>query len=319
MMPGGINTYTFGGLDYLSDKFANALDRCGVKEGDVAAAHLAQPAQVAIAGLAALKLGAVLALIPGSWNLDSIKRALSVVNARALIAARDICDSVSVEARFVADTESGIEDTGAHRHFWRETYTAPSFFESAKTRAGHPALVTFVKQKDEEVSLIAHSHASLLAQLPAFEMFCDLKPWDMPALTIAPDWSEGGTFLGLLLPGWWYGIAIKSGARAAAPSRDVCLITEAGFIAATCRQWFAYSADSLVRVAPGRRIEVLDEGGNALPKGAVGRIAISPEDPARPLDYPASPLNETAGRKAWITDHEGSIDEQGYLRLLCKQ
>jgi acetyl-CoA synthetase len=318
-MRGGGNTYTFGGLDYLSDKFANALVRGGLKEGDVLATHLAQPAQVAIAGLAALKLGAVIALIPASWDLDSIKKALSVVKAGAIIAARDTCDSISIEARFVADTISGVEDTGAHRHFWRETYAASSFFEPAKTRAGHPAIITFAKKTDGGISLIAHTHASLLAQLPAFEMFCDLRPWDMPALMIVPDWSEGALFLGLVLPAWWYGIAIETGSRHVAPSPGVCLLPEAGFIAATCVRWFAQSADSSGRVAPGRRIEIVDERGNALVGGAMGRLAILADDPASPLDYLASPLNIRVESKTWITDHEGFIDAQGDLRLLRKQ
>ncbi|HEX8089820.1 MAG TPA: AMP-dependent synthetase, partial [Blastocatellia bacterium] len=34
VMPGGINTYTFGGIDFLSDKFAFSLARSGVREGD---------------------------------------------------------------------------------------------------------------------------------------------------------------------------------------------------------------------------------------------------------------------------------------------
>jgi acyl-coenzyme A synthetase/AMP-(fatty) acid ligase len=318
-MRGGANTYTLGGLDYLSDKFANALVRCGLKEGDVVATHLAQPAQVAIAGLAAFKLGAVLALIPATWDLDSIKKALSVVKAGAIIAARNTCDSVSVEARFVVDTESGIEDTGSHRHFWRETYTASSFFESVKTCAGDPAIITFAKKTDGEIKIIAHTHASLLAQLPAFEMFCDLRPWDMHALMLGPDWSEGAIFLGLVLPAWLYGIAIETGSRHVAHSPGVCLLPEAGFIAATCARWFAQSADSSGRIAPGRRIEIVDERGNALARGALGRLAISPEDPAWPLDYPTSPLNTRVVSKPWITDHTGYIDAEGHLRLLRKQ
>jgi acyl-coenzyme A synthetase/AMP-(fatty) acid ligase len=318
-MRGGVNTYTFGGLDFLSDKFANGLDRCGVKEGDVVATRMAQPAQVAITGLAALKLGAVLALIPASWDLVSTRKALSVVNARAVIAARDTCDSVSVEARFVADTGSGVEDTGAHRHFWRETYTASSFLESAMTRAGNPAIITFVKHTDDDISLIAHSHASLLAQLPAFEMFCDLRPRGVTALAIGPDWSEGAVFLGLLLPAWWYGIAIETGPLDDSASRDACLIPEAGFIAATCARWPAQGAESSVRVAPGRRIEIVDERGNALERGATGRLAIAPDDPARPLDYPAPHFSNQLGGKACITGHEGCIDAQGCLRLLRKE
>src|SRR5258706_4269232 len=56
---GGINTYTFGGLDYLSDKFATALSESGISQGDSVAVVLPPSAALAIAHLGALKTGAV--------------------------------------------------------------------------------------------------------------------------------------------------------------------------------------------------------------------------------------------------------------------
>src|SRR4029078_1085219 len=32
--PAGKNTYTYGGLDFLSDKFATVLAQCGISQGD---------------------------------------------------------------------------------------------------------------------------------------------------------------------------------------------------------------------------------------------------------------------------------------------
>ena len=44
---GGINTYTFGGLDFLSDKFATLLSESGVSQGDAVVVVL--PASAALA------------------------------------------------------------------------------------------------------------------------------------------------------------------------------------------------------------------------------------------------------------------------------
>ncbi len=322
-MPGGTNTYTFGGLDYLSDKFANALAGCGIKQGDVVATISTRPGPVAITSLAALKLGAAPALIPASWGLDSIEHALTIAKARAVIAPRHICEATgsraaleNVEARFVIDTISGIEETGANRHFWRETYTAPSFFEPADTLASQPALITFVMRTGGELSIIAHSHAALIAQLPAFEMFCDLKPREISKLKVAQDWSEGAVFFGLVLPSWWYGVAVETRPGGRDTTSRVCLVPEAGLVAATCGPWFSERAGSAGKIAPGRLIEIVDELGKSLPRQSAGRLAVSAEDAARPLDFPATSNDAVTGRGALITDQAGFIDEQGYLRLL---
>src|SRR5207249_439648 len=55
----GINTYTFGGLDFLSDKFAMALSLSGINQGDSVAVMLPQTAALAVAHLGVLKTGAV--------------------------------------------------------------------------------------------------------------------------------------------------------------------------------------------------------------------------------------------------------------------
>src|SRR4029453_14197437 len=47
----GINTYPFGALDFLSDKFAMALSESGIKQGDSVAVMLAQSAALAVAHL----------------------------------------------------------------------------------------------------------------------------------------------------------------------------------------------------------------------------------------------------------------------------
>src|SRR5262252_2065408 len=56
---GGVNTYTFNGLDYLSDKFAVVLARHGIRRGDRVAIVLPQSAASLVAQLGTLKLGAV--------------------------------------------------------------------------------------------------------------------------------------------------------------------------------------------------------------------------------------------------------------------
>src|SRR5262245_9639783 len=64
---GGVNTYTFGSLDYLSDKFATALSVSNLNRGDHVVVALQPSAALAVALLGILKAcGVVLPLFPTS-------------------------------------------------------------------------------------------------------------------------------------------------------------------------------------------------------------------------------------------------------------
>src|SRR5438093_1827810 len=80
---GGINTYTFGGLDYLSDKFATALSESGISQGDSVAVVLPPSAALAIAHLGALKTGAVVVPLSMSSGSAPLEYGLADSGARA--------------------------------------------------------------------------------------------------------------------------------------------------------------------------------------------------------------------------------------------
>src|SRR5437764_8415026 len=70
------NCYTFGGLDYLSDKFASTLKECGITEGDVIAVILDQSAALVVAELSALKCGATVMPLSPALALSDIEFAI---------------------------------------------------------------------------------------------------------------------------------------------------------------------------------------------------------------------------------------------------
>src|ERR1700686_356465 len=73
----GINTYTFGGLDFLSDKFATALAESGIEPGDSVATMLPQSAALAVALFGALKTGALVVPLPMSSDSVLLEHALA--------------------------------------------------------------------------------------------------------------------------------------------------------------------------------------------------------------------------------------------------
>src|SRR5205809_3750369 len=84
--PLAANCYTFGGLDYLSDKFASTLRDCGITAGDAVAVSLEQSAALVVAELGALKCGAAVVPLSPVLDLSDIESAINDSRAKALIA-----------------------------------------------------------------------------------------------------------------------------------------------------------------------------------------------------------------------------------------
>ncbi|EJN02672.1 acyl-CoA synthetase [Herbaspirillum sp. YR522] len=75
---------------------------------------------------------------------------------------------------------------------------------------------------------------------------------------------------------------------------------------------------SIGRAAPGHRVEIVDDGGQLLPVGAHGNIAVLRPDPVMFLQYWNKP-EATAGKFAgdWLlTGDTGSKDADGYIRFV---
>src|SRR5581483_1887833 len=126
--PLAANCYTFGGLDFLSDKFATALDGCGINEGDAVAVRLEQSAALVVAELGALKCGAVVVPLSPASPLAEIESAVRDSDAKALVAPfAERADYAALARRagsittlFVAgDSREAIHYEGAERSFWR--------------------------------------------------------------------------------------------------------------------------------------------------------------------------------------------------------
>lgn len=289
---GGINTYTFGGFDFLSDKFATALSESGMSEGDSVAVVLAPSAAQAIAHLGALKTGAV--VVPLSMASDSAlaQHALADSAPKALVVDESIYGTVeafardlpNLAARFaVRDLRPDATNCG-FKNFWSEVDRASSDFEAVETDSNSPAFIFYVESRGE-LNGVVHSHRSVIGQLAAFEMSNDVGGETESGFRTAGDWSSASAVLGVLYPAWWYGCSVVAGAseeNAGVPSvlNDVYGRPETGGIFGKCERWFATPSGSVGRPVPGRWIEIIDQNGNVLPPGQPGQIAAHKSDPA---------------------------------------
>jgi len=212
---GGVNTYTFGGLDFLSDKFATALRESGINEGDSVAVVLPQSAALAVAHLGALKIGAVVVPLSERSSTAFLDHALANSGAKAIVIDESIYDASESRARdavypatrfVVRDLRPPATNAGS-KDFWTEVDRASSDFDAGKTDSSSAAFIFYV-DSDGDIIGIVHSHRSVAAQLAAFEMFNDVHGESEAAFWTAADWSTPAASLGMLYPAWWYGCSV---------------------------------------------------------------------------------------------------------------
>jgi len=211
------NCFTFGGLDYLSDKFAATLKECDIHAGDAVAVTLDQSAALVVAELGALKCGAAVVPLSSALALDDVALAIQESGAQALVApfekradyAAITRQCLSIKHLFLAgDSRQAIHYEGTERSFWRDVFLAASDFTPFATEASAPAFIFYVPTDDGSLRRIVHSHAAMLEQFSAFETLSQQEIGDGDTLWCGDDWATAGLRLGIIYPAWWHGGAV---------------------------------------------------------------------------------------------------------------
>ncbi|MEE8535060.1 MAG: AMP-binding protein, partial [Kiloniellales bacterium] len=97
--------------------------------------------------------------------------------------------------------------------------------------------------------------------------------------------------------------------------------TECNLVVANCAALMPVRPGAMGRAVPGHRVAVVDDGGEILPDGAIGNIAIGRPDPVMFLGYWGNPAaTEAKFVGDWlITGDLGSRDAEGYLRFVGRE
>jgi acetyl-CoA synthetase len=211
---GGINTYTFGGLDYLSDKFASALSACNVNPNDAVAVALPPSAAWAVAHFGALKTGSVVVPLPPSLNASFLEHILEAINAKVLIlnealfrALQGTEPGLKNRATYfvVRDLRPTQEAPKSEKDFWSEIDRCPSDFAAREVDLDSPIFIFFVQRNGKTFGIV-HSVRSVISQLAGFEFFNEFNT--SAVFWVGDDWCSPSTVLGALYPAWWYGCSI---------------------------------------------------------------------------------------------------------------
>lgn len=218
----GANTYTFGGLDYLSDKFATVLNNCGIKPSDVVAVLLPPSAAFVVAHLAILKLGAVVAPINPLLEKSSLAQVLNEDLCQALIIDESLGNEMKVFLQesnnlpiFVASDYVSKNDFGAGlKSFWYEINFAESDFKTAETIATTPAYIFFEQDESSHFTSKSFTHGFILEMLQGIEKRCDVafeKTVNLP-VQIADDWSDKSLLIESLYASLFVGHCVQASA-----------------------------------------------------------------------------------------------------------
>jgi acetyl-CoA synthetase len=105
---GSETRFTFDDLKALSNQFANALARAGLKRGDRVGIFLPQSPETAIAHLAIYKAGYIAVPLFQLFGVDAIQYRLADSGAAALITDRAGFEKLEQVSRDAAGPESGL-------------------------------------------------------------------------------------------------------------------------------------------------------------------------------------------------------------------
>lgn len=210
--PAGINTYTYGALDYLSDKFATVLYESGIRQSDTVAIALPVYAAFVIAHLGALKCGAIITPLDGGNDNSLLQKVIQASKAKAAIVDKslgEICTRIKsnlsdVESVFVVDDCASRGDfAGGYKSFWYEINFAEANFQVAATETTSPAYLFLNEDAEGNPTSQVASHSEIIGNVSREEASiaseADAEPWITNRWITTPNLLED--FYSLLIRG----------------------------------------------------------------------------------------------------------------------
>ena len=208
--------FTFDELKTLSNQFANALMRAGLKRGDRVGIFLPQSPETAIAHLAIYKAGCIAVPLFALFGVDAIQYRLADSGAAALITdhagfqkLEQIRDTLpELKAAYYAGGEHD-ESAPEYAHmFWDTLRAETETFTPVDTSSDDPAAIIYTSGTTGKPKGALLAHRVLLGHLPGVEMSQGLFPANAKLMWTPADWAWIGGLFDVLLPAWHHGVAV---------------------------------------------------------------------------------------------------------------
>ena len=195
----GRRVWTYRDLKDASDRLAGVLARGGIGRGDRVAILLPQRAEVMVAHLAAMKLGAVSLPLFTLFGPDALAYRLADSGARAIIG--DAEGLARIAPLDLADLTLRIDADD-----W--DLSGPPIAEVADTGADDPAMMIYTSGTTGTPKGVLHAHRFLIGHLPCVETALEGFPVEGDVGWTPADWAWIGGLMDLAMPCLWFGVPL---------------------------------------------------------------------------------------------------------------
>ncbi len=231
--------HTFGELADLSGRLAASLAERGVTRGDRVAIVAPQCLETGLAHLAIWKLGAVSLPLASLFGPDALAYRLEDSGAKLAIVSPDNLDKVREAAPGL-----DVVVTGEDGDFGR--LLAGPAVAAVDTAADDPAYLIYTSGTTGPPKGAVHAHRSLIGHLPGFECYYEFAdhapegrydratlphtgppaPASADLIWTPADWAWIGGLMDVLIPAWYFGMAVLTAEGDFDPRRAADLIGE---------------------------------------------------------------------------------------------
>ena len=210
---GTVERWTYGRIQALANRLANALSAHGVRAGDRIALLLPQTPETAAVHIAAYKLAAVAVPLSILFGPDAIAYRLSDSGAKVLVSLRQALVRLMNEGASFADLDLVVAIDGPEhgaQDLQALAAQASDRFDTADTGPNDPALMIYTSGTTGSPKGALHGHRVLLGHLPGVQMPHEFLPQPGDVLWTPSDWAWAGGLLDILLPGLHLGVPVVS-------------------------------------------------------------------------------------------------------------
>ncbi|HEX6513812.1 MAG TPA: AMP-binding protein [Chloroflexota bacterium] len=205
---GSATDVSYGQLTDDSNRLANVLSAWGVRPGDRLAIILPQGPELAVAHVAAYKIGAIAVPMTTLFGPDALEVRLKDSGAKVAITDPPTGEKIATLAL------PALEHTVLTPDWDSALSTAATSFTPADTAADDPALLIYTSGTTGGPKGALHGHRVLLGHLPGFELSHDFYGQPGDRFWTPADWAWIGGLYDALFPVLHFGGTIVSNAAA---------------------------------------------------------------------------------------------------------
>ena len=206
--------YSFLDLSRLSNRFACALKKLGIKKGDRVFTYMDRTPEQYISLLGALKAGGVIGPLFSAFGPDAVKDRLGDCEARVLITTPQLVETVhevmselpALETIIIVNRRNSAYDLQKNElSYERLMDESSNEFEIEKTDKEDYAIIHYTSGTTGKPKGVVHVHEAVLGHYATGKYILDLHPDDIYWCTADPGWVTGTSY-GIFGP-WSNGVS----------------------------------------------------------------------------------------------------------------